>query len=74
MGNEASGAEESFENGLLEHPHYTRPQDFEGRCIPDILVSGDHGKVEAWRRAQSERLTERRRPDLWAVHGRKDTQ
>jgi tRNA (guanine37-N1)-methyltransferase len=70
MGNEASGAEESFEHGLLEHPHYTRPQDFEGRCIPDILVSGDHGKVEAWRRTQSERLTERRRPDLWAVRGR----
>jgi len=66
MGKEASGAEESFEAGLLEYPQYTRPQDFEGRTIPDVLVSGDHAKVKAWRRAEAERLTRERRPDLWA--------
>ena len=66
MGKEASGTEESFADGLLEYPHYTRPQLFEGRPIPDILTSGDHGKVAAWRRAESERLTQARRPDLWA--------
>jgi tRNA (guanine37-N1)-methyltransferase len=69
MGKEASGEEESFEAGLLEYPQYTRPQDFEGRGIPDILTSGDHAKVKAWRRAEAERLTRERRPDLWA--GRK---
>ena len=57
MGNEASGAEESFENGLLEHPHYTRPQVFEGRPIPEVLTSGNHAKIAAWRREQAERLT-----------------
>lgn len=66
MGKEASGAEESFEAGLLEYPQFTRPQDFEGRGIPEILVSGDHAKVKAWRRAEAERLTRERRPDLWA--------
>jgi tRNA (guanine37-N1)-methyltransferase len=66
MGKEASGAEESFEAGLLEYPQYTRPQDFEGRAIPEVLVSGDHAKVKAWRRAEAERLTSERRPDLWA--------
>ena len=66
MGAEASGAEESFEHGLLEYPHYTRPQDFEGRPIPEILNSGHHAKVSEWRRVQSERLTQERRPDLWA--------
>ena len=65
MGSQASGAEESFEAGLLEYPQYTRPQDFEGRGIPDMLVSGDHAKVRAWRRAEAERLTRERRPDLW---------
>lgn len=64
MGNAASGEEESFENGLLEHPHYTRPQDFEGRAIPEVLTSGNHGKIAAWRRAEAERLTQERRPDL----------
>lgn len=64
MGNEASGAEESFEGGLLEHPHYTRPQDFEGRTIPEVLTSGNHAKIAAWRRAEAERLTAERRPDL----------
>jgi len=64
MGNELSGGEESFENGLLEHPHYTRPPEWEGRTIPEVLTSGDHGKVAKWRRMQAERLTEERRPDL----------
>jgi tRNA (guanine37-N1)-methyltransferase len=66
MGNEASGEEESFENGLLEHPHYTRPQSFEGMEIPAVLISGNHGRIAAWRREQAERLTAERRPDLWA--------
>ncbi|MBR1091514.1 tRNA (guanosine(37)-N1)-methyltransferase TrmD [Bradyrhizobium manausense] len=66
MGKEASGAEESFSDGLLEYPQYTRPQLFEGVPIPEVLTSGDHAKVAAWRRAQSEALTEARRPDLWA--------
>jgi tRNA (guanine37-N1)-methyltransferase len=68
MGKEASGAEESFAEGLLEYPHYTRPQVFEGRPIPEVLVSGDHAKVAAWRRAEAERLTRERRRDLWAAY------
>ena len=64
MGNVESGTQESFENGLLEHPHYTRPAEWEGRGIPDILTSGDHKKVEEWRRSQSEALTRKIRPDL----------
>lgn len=64
MGNSVSGEEESFENGLLEHPHYTRPQEFEGRPIPEVLISGNHKKIAAWRRAESEALTKERRPDL----------
>jgi tRNA (guanine37-N1)-methyltransferase len=67
MGNELSGEEESFENGLLEHPHYTRPQEFEGRPIPEVLISGNHARIAAWRRAESERLTQERRPDLLAA-------
>jgi len=66
MGKLASGTEESFSEGLLEYPQYTRPQEFEGRQIPEILVSGDHARVAAWRLAQSEALTQARRPDLWA--------
>lgn len=66
MGQEASGTEESFEDGLLEYPHYTRPQLFEGLAIPDVLVSGDHARIARWRRAEAERLTRERRPDLWA--------
>lgn len=66
MGKETSGAEESFSNGLLEYPQYTRPQIWEDRAIPEVLLSGDHGKVAAWRREQAERLTRERRPDLWA--------
>jgi tRNA (guanine37-N1)-methyltransferase len=68
MGKEASGAEESFSGGLLEYPQYTRPQLWEGRSIPAVLTSGDHAKVEAWRRAEAELLTRTRRPDLWAAH------
>lgn len=67
MGNDASGEEESFEDGLLEHPHYTRPQEWEGRIIPEILTSGNHAKIAAWRRDQAEMLTRERRPDLWAA-------
>jgi tRNA (guanine37-N1)-methyltransferase len=67
MGAAASGAEESFTDGLLEYPHYTRPQLWDGRPIPDILLSGDHAKIAAWRRAEAERLTKARRPDLWAA-------
>ena len=68
MGKEASSAEESFADGLLEYPQYTRPQLWEGRAIPEVLLSGDHGKIEAWRRAEAERLTSERRPDLWAAY------
>jgi len=64
MGNEASGEEESFSAGLLEHPQYTKPAVFEGHAIPEVLTSGDHGKVEVWRREQAERLTRERRPEL----------
>lgn len=56
---------ESFEEGLLEHPHYTRPREWEGRAIPEVLLSGDHARIEAWRREQAERITKARRPDLW---------
>jgi tRNA (guanine37-N1)-methyltransferase len=68
MGKEISGEEESFAQGLLEYPQYTRPQLWEGRSIPDVLTGGDHAKVAAWRRAEAERLTRSRRPDLWAAH------
>ena len=68
MGKIESGSEESFEAGLLEYPHYTRPQVWEGREIPEVLVSGDHGRIRAWRRAEAERITRERRPDLWAAH------
>jgi tRNA (guanine37-N1)-methyltransferase len=68
MGKEASAAEESFAQGLLEYPQYTRPAVWEGREIPAILTSGDHAKVRAWRRQQAERLTRERRPDLWAAY------
>jgi tRNA (guanine37-N1)-methyltransferase len=67
MGKLASGADESFSDGLLEYPQYTRPQEFEGRPIPEILLSGDHARVAAWRRAEAEALTKARRPDLWAA-------
>jgi tRNA (guanine37-N1)-methyltransferase len=64
MGKEESGAEESFEKRLLEYPHYTRPREWEGRAIPDVLLSGDHVRIAAWRRAEAERITWERRPDL----------
>lgn len=64
MGNQESGQTESFENGLLEHPHYTKPAEFEGMTIPEVLTSGNHAKVDAWRQAQSLALTKQRRPDL----------
>ena len=64
MGNAESGEFESFENDLLEHPHYTRPQEFEGREIPQVLLSGNHKKIDEWRKAQSQALTQERRPDL----------
>jgi len=66
MGKQASGEDESFSEGLLEYPQFTRPQEFEGRGIPEILISGDHAKVAAWRKAEAEALTRARRPDLWA--------
>jgi tRNA (guanine37-N1)-methyltransferase len=64
MGNESSGAQESFEGGLLEHPHYTRPTQWEGRTIPEVLRSGDHGRIATWRQEQARALTLARRPDL----------
>ncbi len=67
MGKLDSGADESFSDGLLEYPQYTRPQEFEGRPIPEILLSGDHARVAAWRQAEAEALTRSRRPDLWAA-------
>jgi tRNA (guanine37-N1)-methyltransferase len=71
MGKPASGADESFSEGLLEYPQYTRPQEFEGQPIPEVLVSGDHAKVAAWRLAEAEALTRERRPDLWAVKNKR---
>ena len=68
MGKAVSGAEESFTDGLLEYPQYTRPSIFEGAPIPDVLTGGDHGKVAQWRRAEAERLTRERRPDLWKAY------
>ena len=68
MGREASAAEESFADGLLEYPQYTRPPVFEGEPIPEILTSGDHKKVKAWRLAEAERLAAERRPDLWQAY------
>ena len=71
VGAAASLAEESFEAGLLEYPHYTRPRQWEGRAIPEVLLSGDHKRIAEWRRAESERLTRERRPDLWSRRGDK---
>jgi len=68
MGAPSSGDEESFESGLLEYPHYTRPQIWEGRTIPEVLRSGDHAKIAAWRKQQAEIDTRSRRPDLWERH------
>jgi tRNA (guanine37-N1)-methyltransferase len=71
MGKEASGADESFSDGLLEYPQFTKPPVWEGHAIPEVLLSGDHAKVAAWRRAEAERVTRERRPDLW--NARKNT-
>lgn len=71
MGDEASGSDESFSDGLLEYPQYTRPQEFEGMPIPEILTSGDHAKIAAWRRSEAEKLTAARRPDLLPPKGGK---
>ncbi|PRY23703.1 tRNA (guanine37-N(1)-) methyltransferase [Aliiruegeria haliotis] len=68
LGNQASTEEESFSNGLLEHPQYTRPAIWKGRAIPEVLMSGHHGRIAEWRREMSEALTRERRPDLWKCH------
>lgn len=68
VGQAQSLDEESFENGLLEYPHYTRPQEFEGRAIPEVLMSGHHARIKAWRHERSLRLTQSRRPDLWDAY------
>ncbi|WP_068310817.1 tRNA (guanosine(37)-N1)-methyltransferase TrmD [Polycladidibacter hongkongensis] len=71
MGNKESGETESFETGLLEHPHYTRPAEFEGRTIPEVLTSGNHRLIDEWRHEQAEKLTQERRPDLWQNYCKK---
>jgi tRNA (guanine37-N1)-methyltransferase len=68
MGAADSAADESFSNGLLEYPHYTRPAEWRGRAVPEVLLSGHHGAISAWRKQQSELITQQRRPDLWAAH------
>jgi tRNA (guanine37-N1)-methyltransferase len=65
MGSQASSEEESFERGLLEYPHYTRPQEWRGKTVPEVLLSGHHKKIKEWRKSQSEEMTKERRPDLW---------
>ena len=65
IGDPQSVADDSFESGLLEYPHYTRPQEWEGRSVPEVLLSGHHERISQWRREQSERTTKARRPDLW---------
>ncbi len=73
MGKTESGEHESFETGLLEHPHYTRPREWEGRRIPDVLLSGNHAAIDDWRRNRAEELTRQRRPDLWAEYVKRRT-
>lgn len=68
MGSAESGEEESFSGGLLEYPHYTRPAEWQGRAVPEVLLSGNHAAIAAWRREQSEMATRERRPDLWAAY------
>lgn len=74
LGNAESAVEESFSNGLLEHPHYTKPAEWQGHAIPEVLLSGNHAKIAQWRKAQSEAITKARRPDLWDAYeaGQKD--
>jgi tRNA (guanine37-N1)-methyltransferase len=71
VGNAATMDEESFASGLLEYPHYTRPPEWEGRKVPEVLISGHHEKVKAWRQAESAKITQKRRPDLWKSHEQK---
>lgn len=71
MGNQESGETESFETGLLEHPHYTRPQIWEDRTIPEVLTSGNHKLIDQWRLEQAQKITKQRRPDLWAAYQEK---
>lgn len=71
MGNHESGETESFETGLLEHPHFTRPQEWEGRSIPAVLTSGNHKAVDQWRLEEAKRITRERRPDLWETYSNK---
>jgi tRNA (guanine37-N1)-methyltransferase len=68
LGNAASTQEESFAQGLLEHPQYTKPAEWKGRTVPDVLLSGNHGEIAKWRRSEAERLTRERRPDLWTAY------
>ncbi len=72
LGSEASLPEESFEAGLLEYPHYTRPQSFAGKPVPEVLTQGNHKEIARWRRAEAEALTKLRRPDLWALYEKKN--
>lgn len=72
IGSRASLEEESFEKGLLEYPHYTRPQDWDGQTVPEVLLSGHHAKIEAWRKEQAKEITRQRRPDLWARYAEND--
>ena len=72
LGNEMSKIEESFENGLLEYPQFTKPQKWEEKNVPDVLLSGDHAKIKDWRLSQSEAITRRRRPDLWEKYKKKN--
>jgi len=72
MGAEDSSADESFADGLLEYPHYTRPRTWEGRTVPDVLVSGNHAEVARWRREQAKKITRERRPDLWATYAEQE--
>ena len=73
LGAADSLSDESFERGLLEYPHYTRPAEWQGRAVPETLLSGHHEKIRAWRQAQAERITEQRRPDLWATYRKRRT-
>lgn len=70
LGNAESNTHESFTDGLLEHPHYTQPRDWQGESVPSVLLSGDHGKIAEWRRQQAQALTKTRRPDLWQKQNR----
>ena len=72
LGNEKSASEETFENGLLEYPQYTKPQIWEQKSVPDVLLSGDHAKIKDWRLSQSEAITRVRRPDLWEKYNKKN--